>query len=355
MEINKLWKQGRRVIICTLFVLFTLVGESLFLTSVNAQVFKLKFADMCPPGSVIAQAGEWWASEVEKRTGGRVKVECFWGGSLVGAYEQLDAVKAGVIHITPYYSGYHPDIAPLPLMALFPMMNRGPIKISLLASHEWYRTDQALLTEFQKNNVKYLYPYGLGNQYLWSKTPIKSLKDLKGLRLRTFGPFLTLFKELGCGLVSLPVPEIYTALERGALDATTQYLSNAIGGRYHEVVKYVNVTELGHNMGAPVVMNLKTWNTLPADIKRIIEKVNDEMLDKIVEIDKKLYNEYMQVVKSSQMIIIKFSPAEEEELYKIAKEKVWKPYAAGLDKKGIAGTQALEHYIQLLEKYSKKY
>jgi TRAP-type C4-dicarboxylate transport system substrate-binding protein len=335
-------------------VICIILGLFIFSTSVFAQkIIKLKFADMCPPGSIVAKAGEWWASEVEKRTGGRVKVECFWGGSLVGAYEQLSSVKAGIIHVTPYYSGYHPDLAPLPLMGLFPMFNLGPLKEAMIASDEWYKTESAISLEFKKNNVKYLYPYNLANHYLWSKVPIKSLADLKGLRIRTFGPFLSFFKEFGCGLVSIPVPEVYTALERGAVDCTTQYLSNAVGGRYQEVVKYINITELGHNLGAPVVMNLDTWNSLPGDIQAIINKVNSEIIYKSAEIDSELYKNYMKTVKDSGMVIYQFHPTEVQKMIEIAKTKVWEPYAAKLEEKGIPATKALKHYIQLMEKYSK--
>lgn len=354
MHNKKLLSLGIFIFILGLFVLPIVLEKGIFSTSAVAQkVFKLKYADMCPSGSTVARSGDWWASEVEKRTGGRVKVECFWGGSLVGAYEQLSSVKAGIIHVTPYYSGYHPDLAPLPLMGLFPMINRGTLKEAMAASDEWYKTEPALSSEFKKNNVKYLYPYSMANHYLWSKVPIKSLTDLRGLRIRTFGPFLTLFKELGCGLVSIPVPEVYTSLERGAVDCTTQYLSNAIGGRYQEVVKYVNLTELGHNVGAPIVMNLDTWNSLPADIQTIISKINGEMIEKNAEIDSELYKSYMKTVKDSGMNIHQFSPAEVEKLTEIARTKVWEPYAAKLDGKGIAATQALKHYIQLTEKYSK--
>lgn len=328
--------------------------EGIFHTTATAQkVFKFKFADMCPSGSTMAKSGQWWASEVDKRTGGRVKVECYWGGSLIGGYEQLNSVKSGIIQVTPYYSGFHPDLAPLPSIALFPMINRGTLKEAMGASDEWYRTEPAIATEFKKNNVKYLFTYNMANHYLWSKVPLKTLGDLKGLRIRTFGPFLAFFKELGCGLVTMPVPEVYTALEKGAVDCTTQYLSNGIGGRYQEVVKYANLTELGHNLGAPIVMNLDTWNSLPADIQTILNKVDSEMVDKMAEIDKDLYNSYIKTIKDVGLITNQFSQGEVEKLTEMAKAKVWEPYVAKFDEKGIPATQSLKHYIQMTEKYSK--
>lgn len=317
------------------------------------KVFKLRLADMVPPTAAAAVGGQWWASEVEKRTGGQVKVECFFGGSLVGAYELLNAVKSGAIHVSPYLSGYHPDVAPLPSICLFPLINRGSLKEAMLASDEWYRTEAAVLAEFKKNNVKFLYANNLGNQYLWSRGPTKSLSDLKGLRIRSFGPILGLFQELGCSLVSVPVPEVYNVLERGAVDCTTQYLTNGVGGRYYEVTKYLNTTELGHNCGAPNVMNLDTWNSLPPDIQKIINEVNSEMIEKGVEMDSDAYKANMKAVKDNKMTILEFSPEEVAKMVEVSKTKVWEPYATKLDQKGIPATQALKNYLQLVEKYSK--
>jgi len=324
---------------------------SITTASAAPKVFKLKFAEMSPPSSTVAVASQWWASEVERRTGGRVKFEIFWGGSLIGAYEQLDAVMTGLIQVTAYSSGYHPDIAPLPLMGLFPLMNRGTLKETTAASDEWYRTNPAVGTEFKKNNVAFMYTFNRPNQFLWSKVPIKTLDDLKGLRVRSFGPFLSLFKELGCSLVRLPSPEVYDALDRGAVDCTTVYLSHGLGFRYQEVVKYVNITNLGHNVGAPFVMNLNAWNSLPADIQKIINTINSEMVEKDIQMNEKENVKDMKSLTDAKMIINQFSPSDVKKLTEIARTKVWEPYATKLDKKGIAGTEALNHYIQLIEKY----
>lgn len=318
------------------------------------KAFTLRVADMTPPTASTAQVFEWWGSEIEKRTNGRVKFEYFWSASLVGAYEQLEAVKTGNIDVTPYYSGYHPDLAPLPLIALMPLINTGPLKQALLASDELFRTHPALQAEFKKNNVKYLYPVYNPDWYIWSRRkPVDSLDDLKGLNLRAFGPWLTLFQELGAKVVSLPVPEIYDALERGALDATAQFLPNATGARYWEVTKYVNITNLGHNVGCPAVMNLDRWNSLPPDIQQIIEQVSAEAVKKSAEIDAELHARDMKAIQEHGMVVTEFSAADMEKLRQIAKEKVWDPYVAGLEKKGIPGTDVLNTYLQLLAKYAE--
>ncbi len=318
----------------------------------DVKVITLVGADMTPASSSTAQIFEWWGSEIEKRTNGQVKFNYFWSGSLIGAYEQLEAVKKGNIDFTPYYSGYHPDIAPLPLIALMPMMNIGPLEQSLYAADELYRTHPALEAEFKGNNVKYLYPVFVPDAYVWStKKPINTKEDLKGLNFRAFGPWLTFFNELGASPVSLPVPEIYDALDRGALDADIMFLPNAAGNSYWEVTKYVNTTNLGANLGAPAVMNIDTWNSLPADIQEIIEQVSIEAVDKSVEVNEELYARDSKAIQDQGMTVSEFSADDINTMQQIAQEKVWNPYIEELENKGIPAKDVLNTYLQLLDKF----
>lgn len=337
-----------------------LLFVGMFLTAGNGfsqakeKVITLKIADMSPTTADPTQMFEWWANEVEKSTGGRVKFERYYSGSLVGAYEQLSSVKSGIIQVTAYYSGYHPDLAPLPLIGLMPMVHRGSVKQGLLSSDELCKTHPALEAEFKKNNVKYMFQVFAADNYIFTKKPITSLKDLEGKTLRAFGPFLTFFKEFGVGVVSLPVPEIYEALDRGAVDATMQYLSLAVGGRYYEVLKNANITDIGHNMGMPAVMNLATWNKLPKDIQDAIEGVNRRAVDKGAALNKASYERDMKVLQDKKLNLVRFSKEEVEKMTEVAKTKIWLPYVQNLDTKGLPGSKVLQDYLQIVEKYSKQ-
>lgn len=312
---------------------------------------KLICVDMAPETTVTARCMKWWGNEIAKRTNGRVKFEYYFGASLVGAYQQLNAVKNNVVQVSPYYSGYHPDVAPIPLMALFPLMNVGSLESGLKAADEFFRNNSEVQKEFKKNNVKYMNPLFTANAYMWSKVPINSVKDFKGLSVRAFGPWLTFFTALGSSIVSVPVPEIYNSLERGVVKSTLLYLTLGVGMNLCEVTHYVNVTNLGHNCGMPLVMNLDTWDRLPQNVKRVIEQVNKESVSKFYTINQDDYNREMNVVKEKGMKISTFSKADIAEMKKIAKEKVWEPYARKLDKRGLNGTETLNDLIRYVDKY----
>ncbi len=319
-------------------------------------IYTIKFPDMAAAGTGRAKAFDWWATELQKRTNGRVKVETYWGSSLMGAMEQTPGVMKGIVQVASYYAAYHPDIAPLPGMALSPFVNRHSYKTAMYAANEWFSTDEGVQAEFKKNNVRFLYPGLFAGQFIWSKVPIKTIADLKGLRVRTYGPFLALFKELGSGLVDVAVPEVYNALERGAVDVSTFPADVARGSKLEEVVKYVVATNLGHNVGSPVVANQDFWNKLPDDIKQIMDKLDLEMLDKIVEIQLASDEVDIKYMKDKGVQFSTFSAADVDKLVEITKTKVWAPYIADMEaKKGVPAGKSFKNYQDLYEKYRAKY
>lgn len=339
-----------------LIVCFALLGSNLASSQEPQKKpeFKMKISEMSPPLALSCRVLDWWASEIEKRTNGRVKFDRYWSGSLVGAYEQLDSMKVGVADIGVIYSGYHPNNVPFLRIGTLPMVHRGSIKQALLASDDLCRNNRSLQAEFEKNNLKYMLQVLYGNHYIFARFPLNTLDDLKGRTIRSYGPHLAFLKEFGCGLVSLPVPEVYESIERGVVDGTTQYLSLGISGRYYEVCKYLNTTELGHNVGCPAAMNLDRWKKLPKDIQGIIEDVNAEAVGHNIRIHSEINQDEMNVVKSKGVIISQFPPNDVKRLVEVADTKIWKPYGEELDKKGLPGTEVMKEYLRLIDKYAEK-
>jgi len=338
----------RKSSLFTMFIILALVF--FYISSSNANAAQnLIFANMCSPKSVMAQGFEWWGSEVEKRTNGKVKFEYYWGASLVKPYEQNSAVMNNVIQVGTL-TAYNPDIQPWEPIFLAPMLNTGNVKDTLQVAADFWRENQIIQDWLKKNNLKFLYQGIYANQYIWSKVPVNSLKDLKGLSVRTFGPFLALFQALGSKLMSVPVPEIYSSLERGAVKATTLYLTLGAGFKIYEVTKYLVTSNLGH-CPLPIVMNINAWNKLPDDVKKVIEDINiNEITPKYVELDRKGYKKEMKIAKDSGMVFSKLPDSDMKKLRDISYQKVWKPYVEKLDKKGIPGSKVLDQYIKALKK-----
>lgn len=139
-------------------------------------------------------------------------------------------------------------------------------------------------------------------------------------------------------MVSLSLPETYNALERGLVKGTLAFLTVAVGDHVHEVTNYLIATDMGHNCGKPVVMNLDTWNSLPEDTKKVIDGFDlNEKISKYAEIEKETFVREMKAVKDKGLVILELSASDVETLKEIAKEKVWEPYAKDLEKKVFKG------------------
>lgn len=341
-------KKGKLIIILIgLFLFFMSSGDM-----ANAKQ-KLIFGNMASPRSVMVQGFEWWETEIEKRTQHQVIFDNYWGASLVKAYEQTSAVINNVIQVGSL-SSYNPDISPFPQILTSPMLNTGSAETALRAADELFRKQPEIQKWLKANNLKYMFQGIYTNQYVWSKIPINTLSDFKGLTIRTFGPFLSLFKALGSSLLSVPVPEMYNALDRGVVKATTQYLTLAIGFKIPEVTKYLIKSNLGH-IPLPIVMNINAWNKLPDSTKKVIKDINtNQMIPKFKELDNINHEKEIKIAKDHGMKLSELSSSDIKKLREIAREKVWKPYEEKLETKGIPGSKIFQHYIKLIDKYSKR-
>ena len=75
---------------------------------------------------------------------------------------------------------------------------------------------------------------------------MKSISDIKGLKLRALGLQANLLHELGAVPVSMKVPEIYMAIDKGTIDGTSANLTMAVGYKWSEVTKYHYSVALGN-------------------------------------------------------------------------------------------------------------
>jgi TRAP-type mannitol/chloroaromatic compound transport system substrate-binding protein len=131
-----------------------------------------------------------------------------------------------------------------------------------------------LRQEYTKHGV-----HLVGNVYwtldnlMISKKPINGIKDIKGLKFRSSELIALQLAKLGAGTIWTPADEIYTMLSTGGVDAITfSHAADNVAMGFHEVTKYwvKNPTVVGPAADAFIV-NLKTWKSLPDDLKAILE------------------------------------------------------------------------------------
>jgi len=240
------------------------------------ETIKLSYSIFFPPTHVQCIAATDWASEIEKRTGGRVKITIYPAGSLTKADQCYEGVVKGISDIGmscfAYTRGRFPLLEGLDLPLGYPDgMTATRIANTMIAKYK----------PAELGDVKVLYVHAHGPGILASKKAVKSLADLKGLKVRATGLSAKIVEALGGTPVAMSQPETYEALSKGVVEATLCPVETLKGWKQGETIQYVvDSSAIGYTTAMFVVMNKDKWDKLPADIQKIFEAVNQEWIDK---------------------------------------------------------------------------
>lgn len=209
---------------------------------------------------------------IEENTNGRVKITLFPSGAIVKSSELMSATRDGVLEMSAWSCGYGKGAIPiLGVIDGLPMSWRSNREMAVIL----YDLGLSELSRqaYDDYGVYLLGHYvqcgcGLG---MLAKKPIRTLDDLKGLKVRTHSYFVDFWRKLGASTVTMPLSELYMALATGTVDACTLgWWSQAAVFKTAEVVKYgVLPSQIG-STGGQLVINPKVWNSLPPDLQAIV-------------------------------------------------------------------------------------
>ncbi len=224
-------------------------------------------------GPLMDIGAKAFADRVSQLTDGRVEIQVFPAGTLSKGLEVRSAVEKGVAEVGHTWIGYDwgKDVAVVLLGGFAGSMDSERML-------HWIYEGGGLELWRQYNEERFnliSFPCfaRTAEAFLHSRKPVRTLEDLKGLKLRTAGAWLDMAKDLGAAPVTTPGGEVYQMLERGAIDATewgTLYENISTG--FHKVAKYVIIPGI-HQPSAPfeVMFNKDAWNKLSDRDKEMIE------------------------------------------------------------------------------------
>jgi len=240
-------------------------------TGVAAEAtIKLSYANFPPAPTFPCVQMEHWAKEVEKRTGGKVKVQTFPGGTLLPAKNILDGVISGLADIGNFAMSYQPGRFPVSEAVDLPLgfTSAKVASLTLYDLIEKYRPK-----EFEK--VKILTLFTCPPTNFMTKAPVKSLADLKGMELRVAGTSAEVVKRLGGIPVAMPQSETPEAIQKGVVKGMVSSLEILQDFKFAAYTPYATIANLPVVTFA-VVMNLEKWNSLPPDVKKVLDGMRRE-------------------------------------------------------------------------------
>lgn len=260
------------VIVFLMFTFFPL--QSVF---AQAKVIELKFANYFPPPSAQSRACEEFNQELEKRSGGRIKVNYFPGGSLLKAPAIAKGLETGIADIGFSHIEYTPG--------RFPATEVAELPLGYPTAWVANQIMNDFLNEFkfkEWDKLQILWMHGNGPSQLITKKPVRSLSDMKGLTIRAPGLMADVISALGATPAPTPVMETYDAIAKGVLDGAFTGGEAVKNFRFGEVAKYVLDTwHVGPVYPFYVAMSKTKYDSLPPDLKSILDHLSGEYRERM--------------------------------------------------------------------------
>ncbi len=264
---------ARVLIVC--FTLFTVLLLSVPLAAQD-KVFRFRYANYWPTAHQHAALSDQWCREIEKRTNGRVKITHFSGATIAPAQQTYDAAVKGIADISQTLFAYTTGRQPMMELIDYPLGYTSAVQATGLinAYYEKFKPKEL-------DDVKVLYLHGHGPGLIQTKKVISKMEDIKGMRIKCTGINAKIVQAYGGVPVTMPITETYDALQKGLADGILLPLEALKNWKFGEMIHCtIRNYGAGYTVGHFVVMNKKSWASLPPDLQKIIEQVSKEWPEK---------------------------------------------------------------------------
>lgn len=305
--------------------------------------FKLKVATIGGPKFSHHRVTVMAMKIIEEKTKGGITFDHYPGGSLFNLAQTFDAISKNVVQMGHTFGGTVAprmgiigDVAALPFTYDTDKWHAGWRKPG-----SYYDFAEPL---FNKNNLHLLTmpkcPYG----ELQSRIPIRKMEDMKGLMVRAFPGLAPAIKYMGANTVYMPLAELYTAFQRGTVDAGVSSLENYVDKKRYEVAPYLIISHF-YASTAEHVINLEVYNSLPPEWRKIMDDAFLEAEQWWASIAMSEYEGNLKYMKEKGVNIY-YLPPNELARWKEGVKPIWKDLA----KKWPKDYPQLKRIIDELEK-----
>jgi TRAP-type C4-dicarboxylate transport system substrate-binding protein len=291
--------------------------------------FTFKLATPSPETDLSGEGVKFWAKLVDERTGGRIKFQYFWAGSLLNASTMFNGVRDGLadfaLPATSYVSGQVPDVAPFEVPFAYPTDAQLTLR--------FYREVEPVLSEvFSKSyNQRLVFaspattadPVSCRNKFL------DSPNAWKGALVRTAGKWQAATLEAwGAKPVTIDLSEAYSAIQRGTADCLLLVYNLLDSFKLYEVAK--NLTRIDHSINLQMMTaNADAWNKIAPDDQKVLLQAGQETQeylvkqrsDLVTKTIEKFKSQGMKVCTPSQQELSRLRSATEPVLAEIAKSQ----------------------------------
>lgn len=316
--------------------------------SAISDTIELKFAQpFSPKHTLQVKVFEPWAKELNRLTGGKVKVTIFPGGALGKTTDHYILAEKGIADISYGLHDYTPGRFPLTSVFELPFMVPSATKTSI-AMWKMYERYPAFQNEYRNVKLLALFCHPAGHFNTTNK-PIERLTDFKGLKFRTANPHVTrALKMFDAVPVNMPVTDIFLSLEKGVIDGTVLNWEGNFVFKLAGLLTYATEVDF-YTMTMMVVMNKRKWESLPEDVQQAIDQTTGMAMS---EKAGRVYDETRPVMKKlclkKGMQVIKLPPEETRKLKNLTMP-LRKKWVEEMASRNLPGRDVLQSSLELIE------
>jgi TRAP-type C4-dicarboxylate transport system substrate-binding protein len=279
-----------------------------------------------------------------------VKVDTYPGGTLLHAKNMFDGVAAGTADIgctcTSYFPGMFPIVEAVDLPLGWPSATVASVSL-------WELVQKHKPKELEKFKIITMFTCPPAN--IMSMKPVLGLEDLKGYELRASGTGAKILGMLGAAPVAMPQSDVPEALQKGVIKGNVSSLEVMKDFKYAEYCRHVTGNVNLFVVSFAVVMNKSKWESLPADVKKVIDDLSKEHAVWTGQyVDHHVNDSMKWSEKTYNVQVYKLSPKEISRWYSLLKPMTDK-YLKDVSAKGLPAKAILDDVMKLKEKYSKAY
>ena len=328
--------------------ILTLAGVALVLSGCGSKegtpadapkTITLNYANFPPASTFPCIQMEHWKQEVEKRTAGKVKVNTYPGGTLLGAKDIFDGVIAGTADIGNFAMSYQPGRFPVSEAVDLPHFFPDAKTSSLVLADLIKQFNPA---EFK--NVKVLTVFTCPPAMVMSTKPVATLADLKNMPLRSSGTGADVMKLVGAVPVAMPQSEVPDALQKGVVKGNVSSGEVLKDMNYAAYCPSVLKTDLCV-VSFAVVMNQAAYEALPSDVKAVLDDLYREQAEWTGSYVDQHVQEALAWSKENHKLVVNELNADDAKTLRATAEPLIAAYVKRVSDKGIDG-QAVIDFIR---------
>lgn len=237
---------------------------------------ELNVASWATPDSLSEEMADWWYTEIEERTDGRVTFNIDAADSLCSASEIPECVRDGRADIGQTLTDYSTQLFPMASISSIPFLSPGSEPVAK-AIHELSTEHEGAAALWEDNNLRPIAHIPPGRLLLGGETELSSVDQLDGLRLRMAGQYAQeAVDAAGANSVVLTAPETYEGIERGLADAAGFPLDGTVAYQLKDILPEWTDPGIGTYTTIGMWMNSDVYSDLPDDIRTVVDEVTEE-------------------------------------------------------------------------------